>query len=299
MMTLEQLIYKKFIEYHAITKYLAQYNDRPAIFYQLAPEDTQNGWNNTTQYPRIVYTLDMQSNQERKSVGIMMISLYCDDTGTQPEEIEPLIRKCLKDLFIQPEKSSPYCFAWSRTDNFDIPETQTTANTKVIGTDIRFDILEYPTQETSDPDPIVAINRYIKSIIPEAMVIGLDNIEEFLEADAKAPVFYCRLETVETSAETNTIAWMDCKIAVHVICPKSEQRIKIVMSLANQLSLDGEIIMLDNSPMTVKRLQVNNQADYLEQGQLYIFAHYGLLRYQSQPHKIQHIKIDFKEGIRK
>ena len=79
---------------------------------------------------------------------------------------------------------------------------------------------------------------------------------------------------------------MDGKIAVHVLCPNSEVRIKIATIIAQRISLDGEIIMLDYSPMFVKHLQVNYKADYLKEGQLFITGHYGLLRYKAKEHTL-------------
>jgi len=292
-MNLEELIHKHFSEFEPITKLMTIHNGKPAIFYQFAPDDQDDGWGNAVQYPRIVYGIDMQANQERKSAGTMEISLLCDKEGMEPEMVEPLIRERLKDLIIKPDGGNPYCFAWSRTDAFEIPERESGANTGVIGDEIRFDILEYPNQETTDPDPVVALNRYIKETIPEAFVLGLDHMNHFRIADAKAPVFYCRLKMVEKGQETNTVAWMDGKIAVHLLCPDSAIRIKIIMALANSLSLAGEVIMLDKSPMFIKRLQVNNRADYLKEGQLFITIHYGLLRYKAKQHELRNPIFNF------
>lgn len=291
-MTFEELIYSCLSNDLDITKNMASYMERPAIFYQNAPDDVQLGWKNG-QYPRLIYNIDMQANQERKSVGAIGISLYCDEVSTEPEPLERLIKDCFKDLMIHPQDSSPYCFAWSRTDAFEISEKARGADTRIIGEDILFDIIEYPSQETTNPDPIVALNRYIKSNIAESFVLGLDSMGNFKVAGSTEPVFYCRLEGVELDRETNTVVWMNGRISVHVLCSDQTIRLKFVMALANSLSYDGEVIMLDKSPMTVKRLQVNNQADYLKEGQLYITVHYGLLRYVPQPHKIQQIHINF------
>lgn len=292
-MTREELLYKWFSSYETLCRCLATYDNKPAIFYQIAPNDLQHRWKES-QYPRIIYTLDLQANQERKSVGILNLDLYCDEVGTLPEQIEPLIKECLRDLIVKPSSSSPYCFAWSRTDGFEISsKREKGADTRIYGMEIQFDILEYPSQETTDPDPIVALNRYIKDRIRESFVLGLDPIADFKVAGSIEPVFYCRLEGVELDRETNAVVWMNGKLSVHVLCSDQTIRLKYMMALANSLSYDGEVIMLDKSPMTVKRLQVNNQADYLKEGQLYITVHYGLLRYVPQPHKLQQIHIDF------
>ena len=289
-MTLEELIRKWFMENESVAGMMASFAGGPAIFYQKSPDDNQKGWENSIQYPKIVYTIDMQANQERKSVGTLTASLLCDEAGVPPEEIEPMVKTSLRDLIILPDGSFPYCFAWSRTDAFEISSRENGSDTRVIGSEVCFDILEYTSQETTDPDPVVALNQYIKKVLPEAFVLGEDRLEQFKVADTKAPVFYCRLESVEKSRETNTVAWMDGRIAVHALCPSADIRLKWVMALANSLSLSGEVVMLDKSPMRITRLQVNNKADYLKDGQLMVTVHYGLLRYKSKPHMITEIK---------
>lgn len=293
-MTLEELIHKWFTSYEEVAGKLALYADAPAIFYQEAPADNQRGWGKKGQYPRIVYAIDMQANQERKSAGTMEVSLLCDEAGVPPEMIEPAVKDCLKDLIINPENGSPYCFAWSRTDSFEIPSRERGSDTRVIGMEIRFDILEYTSQETTDPDPVVALNRYIKEIMPEVFVLGLDKMDSFKVSNPETPVFYCRLEGAELNRVTNTVAWMDGRIAVHVLCAAADMRLKWVMALANNLSLAGEVVMLDKSPMRIKRLQVNNKVDYLKEGQLFVTVHYGLLRYKSKPHMIVEANVDFR-----
>ncbi len=79
---------------------------------------------------------------------------------------------------------------------------------------------------------------------------------------------------------------MDSRIAVHILCPDNELRIKITGIIAQKVSLDGEIIMLDYSPMFVKHLQVNYKADYLKEGQIFVTGHYGLLRYKAKGHTL-------------
>ena len=126
--------------------------------------------------------------------------------------------------------------------------------------------------------------------------MGYDRMEEITEATAERPVIYCRLMSVEKAEETNTVAWMDGKIAVHILCPESEKRLKMAAAIANHMSLDGEIIMLDYSPMFVRRLQVNYRSDYLKDGQVFVTGHYGLLRYMAKPHVLEAAHFHYREG---
>jgi len=291
-MKLEELIYKRFSGSEDLAKRLAAFSGEPAVFSPEPPGENQEGWEGNTQYPMVVYNFDLQANEERRSAGTLSVSLLCQNTAeVMPEEIEPIIKDCLRDVILKPEGGTPYCFAWARTDAFSIDEKK---GDVTIGSEIRFDILEYPSQETSDPDPVMAINKYIKGIYPECLIMGYDRMEETTEASAERPVIYCRLLSADKAEETNTVAWMDGRIAVHILCPDSGIRLKMAAAIANRISLDGEIIMLDYSPMFIKRLQANYKSDYLKYGQIFVTGHYGLLRYRAKPHSLQAAHMKYK-----
>ena len=285
-MILEELIYKRFAGSEILVKCLASFGGNPAVFSPEPPDDNQEGWDGNVQYPKVIYNFDLQVNEERHSAGTLSVSLLCQNTtDVMPEKIEPLVRECLRDVILKPENGIPYCFAWARTDAFTIDEKN---GDVTIGSEVRFDILEYPSQETTDPDPVMAACSYIKEIYPECLVMGFDELGEITEASGSRPVIYCRLVSVDKGRETNTVAWMDGKIAVHILCSDSSLRLKIAAGITNRLSLDGEIIMLDHSPMYVKRLQTNYKSDYLKAGQIIFTGNFGLLRYRAKGHTLRH-----------
>lgn len=291
-MTLEELIYKRFVSSERLVKKLASYCNAPAVFSPEPPDDNQEGWGGNPQYPKMIYYFDLQANEERHSAGTLSVSLLCRNTiDVMPEMIEPLVKDCLRDVVLFPTGGTPYCFAWARTDAFTIEETK---GNVTIGSEVRFDILEYPSYETSDPDPVMAVNQYIKRLFPDCMVMGYDRMEEITEAAAGRPVIYCRLVSVDKSEETNTVAWMDGRIAVHILCPQSETRLKTAAAIANRMSLEGEVVMLDHSPMFLKQLQVNYKSDYLKDGQIFVTGHYGLLRYRAKPHSLTSVHVRYK-----
>ena len=57
-------------------------------------------------------------------------------------------------------------------------------NNSVIGCDVAFDILEYPQQASTDPDPVVALNRLIADEAPEALVLHHHKTSAILLASA-------------------------------------------------------------------------------------------------------------------
>lgn len=292
-MKLEELIQKRFVSTAALTERLTTYSGAPAIFSSEAPGDEQEGWGGETQYPMVTYNYDLQANEERNSAGSLSVSILCQNTADIfPEDIAPIVKGCLRDVILLPEGGTPYCFTWARTDAFTMGEDAGKAGV-VIGCEVRFDILEYPSMETSDPDPVMAVDKYIKELYPECLVMGYDRMEEITEASAEQPVVYCRLISTEKQEETNTVAWMDGRLAVHILCPDGVVRRKMAMAIAQKLSLAGEVILLDKSPMFVKRLQVNYKSDYLKEGQVFITGHYGLLRYRAKPHILNNTETNY------
>lgn len=290
-MNLEELIYKRLSEAKNLTKYLTLYAGQPAIFTPEAPGDRESGWGRATQYPRAVFNFDMQADGERKSAGTLSVTLICrNDSEAVPELIEPAVKKALKDVLLKDDNGTLYAFAWARTEGFSMTEEK---NELLIGSEIRFDIMEYPQQETTDPDPIMAMARYIKDLYPDSIVVGIDKMADETEASKEAPVFYCRLTEIEKLEETNTVVWMNGKIAISLLCPDGATRLKMAAAVLNSLSLDGEVTMLDDSPMFMERLTANLKSDYLKDGQIFVTGRYGLLRYKAVGYPLRHPNINY------
>ena len=228
---------------------------------------------------------------ERKSAGTLSVALICrNDSEAVPELIEPAVKKALKDVLLKDDNGTLYAFAWARTEGFSMTEEK---NELLIGSEIRFDIMEYPQQETTDPDPIMAMARYIKDLYPDSIVVGIDKMADETEASKEAPVFYCRLTEIEKLEETNTVVWMNGKIAISLLCPDGATRLKMAAAVLNSLSLDGEVTMLDDSPMFMERLTANLKSDYLKDGQIFVTGRYGLLRYKAVGYPLRHPNINY------
>ena len=73
--TLEDLIYERLTGPDGPGGKLARFAGKPAVFYQYAPDDTDEGWEGD-QYPRIDYVVDMQANPERHTSGAMVVNIW-------------------------------------------------------------------------------------------------------------------------------------------------------------------------------------------------------------------------------
>jgi hypothetical protein len=57
-------------------------------------------------------------------------------------------------------------------------------------------------------------------------------------------------------------------------------------ALEQKLNLDGEIIMVDDSPMKIRKTVMSNRADYLREGQLTVTCYFGVLKDVAATHKL-------------
>lgn len=284
-MSLNELIFKRLSEDSKIKELLARFNGTPAVFDTEFPGDEEEGWEGR-QYPRISYRTDMQINQERSAAGNLHVSIYTDKESLVIDELEDTVKRCLQDVLMKPSCEAPFCVSWMKTEGFIIEGTE------IVCKNIVFDILEYGSQVTTDPDPVLAVANYIKNLFPDTMVIGLDDLYEQTNT-AQQPVFFCRLVNIRktTGHCEHSISWHLGKLAVHLIYPDAEARLQMLAEVYRRLSIDEEIIMLDDSPMMIEELSLDNKSDYLREGQLIITGKYGCLKDNEKMRAISGIEI--------
>lgn len=285
-MKLEKLIKKRLEKAPELTRILAQYGGAAAIFFGEIPPKEDSLWEPGSPYPRIYCTYKIQAVPERKNAGTLFVYAVCK-AGTEAvlDQIETQVCEQLTNVLLSPSYGSPCCFRWLKTDltggNEPLGERRDSETTV---RNIWFDLIEYPDQETMDPDPVEAVNKYLKDSYPEAVVIGTGHLAEMTETGADSPVFYCRLMSTETDRETNTAVWLNCKISVHLLCKSDFIRRKMITGAARGLLLKGELLLSDGSYLFVKQVQTDHEADYITKGQLTITGNYGLLRDRARGH---------------
>ncbi len=272
-MTLNDLIFNRLASNEELAGLLASYADAPAIFNGSFPADEQDGWGGKGQYPRIAYQFNMQIDPQRNSSGFLQLYIYTMQDPVTSEKIENLVRRSLEGVLMKPTGEAPFCTAWYRTDPYMVE------GSPILTRALVFDIFEYPDQETTDPDPAIALSNYIKEVFPEAIVLGIDRLAEYTET-AEEAVFYVRLDSLQLDPDgfcQQTIRWFIARLGVHLLCPNAAARIKIIAGLNQMLACADDVNMMDNSPMTIRNMSIDNRADYLRVGQLTVTGHYGCL----------------------
>lgn len=269
-MNLSELIFKRLSSDEVLADKLATFSDLPAIFDTEFPNDQMPGWGDR-QYPRISYHINLQANTERLSAGTIRIGAFALKDPSVTTELEEAIKKRLKDVLLQSDDGAPLCLAWARSEPYIIQ------GTAIHCTEMVFDLLEFNEQYTTDPDPAEALNNYLKEKIPDALIVGMDNIENMYEPSDECPAFFVRINTYKQDHATYAVIWNDCDISIHIIAPSVEARNIWCRKLQTLISRTTRVTMSDDSPMIIRGVSANNRADYLTIGQIKVNTLYSML----------------------
>lgn len=259
---------------------LTSYNSKPAFFYQKCPADTDRGWKKPC-YPRIDYNVDMRYEPERKVSGVLSINVWCtSESKSMPEDIEKRLVDLISGTFYTNSNRATVCAIWNRSDAFDTGTSNKNGNTapEVFGVTLLFDLMEFPEQLTTDPDPIQSLNAWTKTNFPGMTIINHDGMPAVWKPTDENPAIYWRFEgTAITDNQMYAVNWYTGQFAAHVIADSVTERNRWTKAMAEVIQLEGEVVLTDGSPMFAKQIAIRHNADPLREGQFLLTGRYGVL----------------------
>ena len=271
---MESIIFKYLREKLNKKDLLSVYMNMPAVFNKNVPDDMDENWGET-QFPRCVFDLSMQSDSERKISGQLLVDVMCENEipGVQPEELESLVRSAIDGCFFS-KTDLTISAKWKSSDAFS------ESDDKVSGITLAFDILAYPVQETEPPDPVHAVNLWLKTLYQNAKVIGRDTLPAVWKPTDESPALYCRLSNLSESPRmksTAAVTWIGATMRVNVMAPSEKVRSVISKSSIQILTNATRLMLNDGSPMLIDNVTGNMAADPMREGQIQIKSTYGVL----------------------
>lgn len=269
---MEEIIYKYICTQFEET--ISKYADAPSVFNTQAPDDMDENWNDA-QYPRVIFDLNMQANPERKISGQLFIDVMCENetSSIQPEELESIAKNAVDGCFFSNQELT-ISAQWNRSDVFSANDD------KVSGITLTFDVMAYPVQETEEPDPILAVNLWLKTLYQDAYVIGKDTLPEVWKPTDESPAIYCRLSNLGESSRmksTAAVTWIGSTMNINIMAPSEKVRSIMIKNSIQILENATRLILNDGSPMLIDKINGNMAANPLREGQIQIKATYGVL----------------------
>ena len=148
-----------------------------------------------------------------------------------------------------------------------------------------FDIMACPCQYTMYPDPIKAMNIWTKTVLPNAVVLGEDEIDGWLVPTKDTPVIYWQLAAQGIQQKHFTHTWLDITIEGHVCARTAADRLYNLVRINSAAALAGHIPLEDSSPLFLRNYTCRPNFNYLSQGQIQTGGRFGLLQpwYGKQP----------------
>lgn len=271
----EEKIYDYLRHNQHIIPFVAMYGGRPAVFLQEAPADTDKGWEDGEQYGRIVFGVDFAGDAERAVSATLWVEVFSHKDGPAPEKIAPVIMDVLDNRFFA-DGEEVIALSWTATNGF-----QETRNDKLInGATLNFDVTYFPLQQTTSPDPVMAINLWTKERLNSALVIGLDDLPDSWTPEEN-PTVYWRVSALKPGTlhpSTYHVTWHDVDLSGHFMIDDTNTRLTVCKALIDDLSAYDTVMLDDGSPMFILRIAYTAAADAIKTGQIAVTASYGTLR---------------------
>lgn len=268
-----------------LSSLLAQYNEKPAIFQQIVPDESDSGWSGE-QYSRIAYDIVSQSSPDRKTAGTLMIDIVCSEDSTPYEPIEAAIRRLVDGCFFDSDDGTIVAASWQRSDGFSTRGNSYAKNDNhsAYGVMITFDLMAFPSQEVAGMDPCGCISTWTHDNFQKARIITAGAVPEGAwKPTDDAPAIYWHLISTQQDPsmlkyDTWSVTWMQAVLQCHVFSESPQVRNDIIKQMAEQAYPETKIPFPDSSPLLVQRFQANSTRDALKTGQVTLTASYGLLR---------------------
>ena len=247
---------------------LAKFNGESAIFFHKAPADSARA----TYFPQIILSTEKYDDPQKGVAGNLVVDILCTQ-GTTPEQIEELVRKRLAGIFFRGEEI--FALKWQRSEFFTEKDAERLP--LIVGITAEFQIYEFPSAQTSEPDLINALNNWAAQF-PDLKVIGRSEFDSFLEPSATSPAIYFSVEKIDFGNKIlNAVAWIQATVNLHLFCPDLKAKRQWLNYLHDILITQAVVFLGDGSPARLQSSSWNWQATETA-GQIQLRYEYGLRR---------------------
>jgi hypothetical protein len=279
--TLEELLVQQLVQDETLTQQLAKFGTSSAIFAMHAPDDTDSGWSDGPQYPRIDYVIDRHEDPERRVSGVLMINVWSGtDQGAAADDVEARLRELLDGAIFHPDDEPVIGLRWATSEPFESGRTMSGISMSeleptdlIYGKSVQFDLLAFPLQTTFSPDPVAALNTWT-----QAQFSGLQVDPASWTPTAENPAVYWRFEAAQLVQMTAGVSWFEATLYGHVIAPTPDGRLPWVRRIVEGLALAHWIPLDDGSSLCFQKIAADTRQDPLRAGQIRLTARYGVLR---------------------
>lgn len=287
----DEAVFTRLFEDNELTQLLTTWNNTPALFRINFPSDSDSGWENKRQYPRVVYYTQYNYDSSRRSAGRLIIFAHTSiEDNIQPEEIDEIIKKNLSCVLFN-TKRGVFCCSWISSEPFLIEGEEAPI---VKGIRMEYEIIAFPEQKTFlYPDPVTGIERYVKDIDANLLLINRDELPDILELDY--PVIYVRSISINNlHHDTYWYRYLAFRGMIHVIGKDDISVRETIGKLIQNIMMDGRCYLENDGQMLFTDDNTDTAIaylnDFLIDGQIEINSEFRLVK-EKETVRREHIYI--------
>lgn len=238
-----------------------------------------------TEKPYIVIRQGDESEINSWFGGETVMEVWPYLSRTSFEKVDELSKKAVQTLdrkLITSEDGDTFTCIYAGSSGEDMVDEEWDAITR----NLKFIVLPFPNQATSDPDPVAGMNAWINSTFPELQVDPLT----WVLTDA-TPAVYWRFSNMRITEQWAAVSWIEATLMGHVLAPTPHGRLLWTKKITERIATAGKTYLSDGSPLFFKGIAADSQADYLKTGQIRLTAKYGVLVPRTQAETLQRASV--------
>lgn len=291
---LEQAICDHLQKCEGLRPYLATYDGHMAVFIRKPPGINDSKWGEGSKYGRIVLSLNLRDDPERKSVSTLNVDIICEKEQQSIEDIESVIKENTNGWFFATDNLT-ISADWLLTKPLAVSD-----DTSLAGIRLKFAVGQYAKSTNVEDNPVTLFNRWTKEKLPELLgqnpyLIGDEQLPSAFRPSGSKTAIYWRLDSTGSCnwiKDNHTADWRTDILKCHIMAGENK---------ATEIDLARKI---DTALIRARRIESQSLTVILGQkntvnltvgpkgiGQLSVEATYGLPHGQAASKKLQEISV--------
>ncbi|WCF07101.1 3'-phosphoadenosine 5'-phosphosulfate sulfotransferase [Paenibacillus thiaminolyticus] len=159
---------------------------------------------------------------------------------------------------------------------------------KAVARSVQFEVysLGWMSHLPLEPDPVAAMAAWTRARFPE-----IETDPAVWNPSEDTPALYWRVAAIRSIQTVSQGAWIDAALRGHMLLPHAEARSRWLDLTVRQLALDGQVRMLDQSPMLIQSVSADGTQDACRSGQISLDVRFGILQTAASSPLLDHIHI--------
>lgn len=283
---LDKAIYEHLSGNPELAPMLTRYAEKPAVFSQDAPADTDPKWAGGEQYGRIIFALDVQGDPARAMGGNLAVYVQCVAEQQEPEALEPVVRQLIDGYFFT-DNGCTMAAQWVDSRYF------TEASERVRSVALSFSLLAFPLLSATTTKVTQRVNEWTAERFPELLVINHHTLPAVWKPGKEKCAVYWRVASVNPAKwipDTYQTVWRTAILKCHVFAPDVSKAALIAQEIIMQMYADRRIWNREDGQIMFDRDNTfDSGADALREGQATVEATFGEIVQRKSGNPLNHI----------